>query len=261
MKKLKYLPLLLIVGVLTCCFLFGMAEYELGKTRELGGFDDHGLALLSGASAPAGGTCDNVGVAYDDNPFSGWPTDFHPGNWNIISAWYCDPNYFPGATHWGIDLARLTWEIGIDGEPALVTTEDAVVTASSGCLGRDNKGADVCPFNSGMGNYVSLQALACEMVCEDPLGTLAPHKEPFIQCEEVCEKLNWHAYYFHLLDVTVETGQRVERGDVVGHIDNNGRSTGPHLHYQINGPNGPVDPAPTMADYGKDLRGSFKGKR
>ena len=39
--------------------------------------------------------------------------------------------------------------------------------------------------------------------------------------------------YAHLSEVTVQAGQRVERGDVIGKSGNTGLSTAPHLHYEV----------------------------
>ena len=39
--------------------------------------------------------------------------------------------------------------------------------------------------------------------------------------------------YGHLSKLNVQPGQRVERGALVGWTGNTGRSSGPHLHYEI----------------------------
>jgi murein DD-endopeptidase MepM/ murein hydrolase activator NlpD len=48
--------------------------------------------------------------------------------------------------------------------------------------------------------------------------------------------------YCHNSELLVRVGQRVERGDVIAHSGNTGRSTGPHLHYQLELSSQPVDP-------------------
>jgi murein DD-endopeptidase MepM/ murein hydrolase activator NlpD len=39
--------------------------------------------------------------------------------------------------------------------------------------------------------------------------------------------------YAHLSKVSVNVGQKVKRGDVIGYTGNTGLSKGPHLHYEI----------------------------
>lgn len=48
--------------------------------------------------------------------------------------------------------------------------------------------------------------------------------------------------YAHLSKITVKEGQKVKRWDVIGHVGTTGKSTGPHLHYEIRRYNQPVNP-------------------
>ncbi len=48
--------------------------------------------------------------------------------------------------------------------------------------------------------------------------------------------------YAHLYESYVEKGDVVKRGDVIAAVGNTGKSTGPHLHYEVRVRNTPVDP-------------------
>jgi murein DD-endopeptidase MepM/ murein hydrolase activator NlpD len=48
--------------------------------------------------------------------------------------------------------------------------------------------------------------------------------------------------YGHLSRIAIEAGQRVKRGDQIGNVGSTGRSTGPHVHYEIRENDQPVDP-------------------
>lgn len=43
----------------------------------------------------------------------------------------------------------------------------------------------------------------------------------------------YETVYAHLSQINVKRGQRLKRGDVVGLVGNTGRSTAPHLHYEV----------------------------
>lgn len=49
--------------------------------------------------------------------------------------------------------------------------------------------------------------------------------------------------YAHLSDIDVKEGQTVERGEMIGTVGNTGRSTAPHLHYEIRIDEKQVNPA------------------
>ena len=49
-------------------------------------------------------------------------------------------------------------------------------------------------------------------------------------------------YYGHLSSFHVIAGQQVRRGDSIGNVGVSGRSTGPHVHYEVRINNAPVNP-------------------
>jgi len=225
-----------------------LADYEFGDVKQLPEYSDHGIEGLAGGDAPpGGGSCGATGVPQEDNPFSGWPVDYHIGDWSTIASWFCDPNYFEGYTHWGIDLARYNWDESIYGVNAVVTAEKAIVEAAAYDPSFGPKAGTA--HNYGMGNYVKLQALSCTVLIESEIGEDLDG-DGLIKnvAVERCAETGWYSYYFHLLSVAVAKGDEVERGDVVGRIDSTGTSTGDHLHYQIKTPDGvSIDPAPSMS--------------
>jgi murein DD-endopeptidase MepM/ murein hydrolase activator NlpD len=54
--------------------------------------------------------------------------------------------------------------------------------------------------------------------------------------------------YAHLNKALKKRGERVKRGDIVAEMGSSGRSTGPHLHYEVNLNGVPVNPARYILD-------------
>jgi murein DD-endopeptidase MepM/ murein hydrolase activator NlpD len=58
--------------------------------------------------------------------------------------------------------------------------------------------------------------------------------------------------YGHLDKIVVFEGQKIRQGEVIGALGNTGRSSGPHLHFEIRKLDGPIDPLPLLPA-GKEL--------
>lgn len=53
---------------------------------------------------------------------------------------------------------------------------------------------------------------------------------------------SYETVYAHLSKINVKVGQRVKRGEVIGLMGNTGKSTAPHLHYEVRKSGTPMNP-------------------
>jgi peptidoglycan hydrolase-like protein with peptidoglycan-binding domain len=60
----------------------------------------------------------------------------------------------------------------------------------------------------------------------------------------VQHRLGYTTWYAHLSSITSWVGEQVEGGTRIGYVGSTGRSTGPHLHFEVRRYNTPIDPAP-----------------
>ena len=67
----------------------------------------------------------------------------------------------------------------------------------------------------------------------DGVVTFAGWQSGYGNLIKISHELGTETRYGHLSKIGVRVGQRVSQGDVIGAMGNTGRSTGPHLHYEV----------------------------
>lgn len=76
----------------------------------------------------------------------------------------------------------------------------------------------------------------------DGVITFAGEKAGFGKFVQIDHGYGMETIFGHASSVLVRTGQRIQRGDLIARVGNTGRSTGPHLHYEVRVNGTAVDP-------------------
>jgi murein DD-endopeptidase MepM/ murein hydrolase activator NlpD len=97
--------------------------------------------------------------------------------------------------------------------------------------GRIHKGTD---FAAPVGTPIYAPA--------DGVVTFAGWSSGYGRLVKIKHEFGIETRYAHQSRIRVKVGQRVSRGDRIGDIGNSGRSTGPHLHYEIRVGGRPINP-------------------
>lgn len=105
------------------------------------------------------------------------------------------------------------------------------VIVTSGFGWRRDPVASQLKFHSG----VDLSGRTGDVVCAAAAGTVdfAGWKGGYGRLVVVTHEEGWSTYYGHLEKVLVSEGSQVDPGSPVGLMGSTGRSTGPHLHFEV----------------------------
>lgn len=76
----------------------------------------------------------------------------------------------------------------------------------------------------------------------DGVVTFASRQSGYGNLIKIKHELGTETRFAHLSRIRVKQGQRVSQGDLIGDMGNTGRSTGPHLHYEVRMNGRAVDP-------------------
>ena len=71
---------------------------------------------------------------------------------------------------------------------------------------------------------------------------LASNQNGYGNVVKIQHGYGYQTLYGHLSAIDVKNGQKIKAGDIIGKLGNTGRSTGPHLHYEVRRNEGFHDP-------------------
>lgn len=128
--------------------------------------------------------------------------------------------------------------------PAGMPVQDATLTSNFGMrnhpiLGsrRNHKGVDLAQ-PTGTPVYATADGVVSRA---EPFSSYGN----YIQIEHGGEL---QTRYAHLSGYAVTAGDQVRKGQLIGYVGSTGRSTGPHLHYEVRVAGEAVDPTPYMVE-------------
>ena len=125
---------------------------------------------------------------------------------------------------------------GVEGRQALAAATPSLWPLTSGWLS-SKFGSRMDPL-TGQNDFHSGLDISAERgtpvhATADGEVQLASFNGNYGNCIEVEHGLGITTRYGHLSRFVVRSGQKVKRGDVIGYVGATGRTTGPHLHYEI----------------------------
>jgi murein DD-endopeptidase MepM/ murein hydrolase activator NlpD len=143
----------------------------------------------------------------------------------------------------GLSLARMdAFEQGLEGIPQVMPADGGLITSGFGYRpdpftgggafhpGLDFKGAYGAPIHAAAEGLVSF------------VGQIRGYGNVV----EISHGNGLLTRYAHMSKTMAHTGQQVAAGDVIGAIGSTGRSTGPHLHFEVRINNSVVNPRPFL---------------
>lgn len=160
----------------------------------------------------------------------------------------------------GLSLARMAvLERAMDGIPQVVPASARNITSGFGYR-RD-------PFNGHAAMHAGLDFKGAVgspiFAAAEGRVTFAGWKSGYGQAIEITHGNGMLTRYAHLSRIGVKVGQDVDAGDTIGGLGNTGRSTGPHLHFEVRINDRAVNPRPFLEaapDVLKEVRRTGTGR-
>lgn len=144
-----------------------------------------------------------------------------------------------------ISFDQLRAEVGnqqdkIDHIPAIIPISVKDYTMSSGYGYRRDPVYGSTKFHAGLD--FAAKSGTNVFATGDGVVEVAERKSGYGNCIDISHGYNYLSRYAHLSEILVKPGQQIKRGDLIGRVGSTGKSTGPHLHYEVRFKDEPQNP-------------------
>lgn len=124
--------------------------------------------------------------------------------------------------------------------PAILPINIKDYTMSSGFGWRNDPIMDTSKFHAGL-DFAS--SMGTEVYATgDGKVVFSGHKTGYGNCIDIDHGYNYTTRYAHLSEILVNNGEQLKRGQLIGKVGSTGKSTGPHLHYEVRYKDEPQNP-------------------
>lgn len=121
-----------------------------------------------------------------------------------------------------------------------IQTDSTFATNANNAILSDDFDEEINAFHAG----IDIRGMIGDEITTTADGTIvfAGIKGGYGNCIIVQHAHGYKTLYGHLSKINVKIGDKVKYGDVIGLLGNTGRSTGPHVHYEVIQNNTKLDP-------------------
>ena len=240
----------------------GLADmmYRQLKSRVLGGSNKAGVGDVLPANRPVGRGASGLASDRLSLPAEGMPRDKRSVPAQTISPTVAAalarpgvpalaPSHQPAA---GTGLSGL----GLDGTDDALATAQAHPPMAAPTSGEitSEYGWRSDPFKGKRAWHAGMDIAAASgdpvAACWDGTVVFAGRKGGYGNVVEIEHAGGWKSVYGHLRDYDVKVGDTVPAGGKIAEVGSTGRSTGPHLHFELRRGSETVDPHSLLAGAG-----------
>ena len=124
--------------------------------------------------------------------------------------------------------------------PSVIPINVADYTMSSGYGYREDPIYGTKKFHEGL-DFAATQGTDVFATADGKVSQ-ASRRSGYGNCIDIDHGNNYLSRYAHLSEILVRPGENVRRGQLIGKVGSTGKSTGPHLHYEVRFKDEPQNP-------------------